>query len=104
MASLLAYAEPCRIFVGWQTCGINQQVGWREFFFAGPEAWLIVDGVDSGGAFLDFVGLQDLVELVADFLGFEREGAVGAGGIFFQALPVALVGEGDASGYAHGGE
>jgi len=104
MASLLAHAEPGWFFVGREACGIDHQVGWWEFFFAGPEARLIVDGVDSGGAFLDFVGLQDFVELAADFFGIEGEGAVRAGGIFFEALPVAFVGEGYAAGYAHGGE
>ena len=101
---MLAQIEFCWFFVGWQARGINYQVGWGEFFLAGPEAWLIVDGVNSGGAFLNFVGVEDFVELGADFIGFEGEGAVGAGGVFFEALPVALVGERDAACYSQGGE
>src|SRR5260370_637903 len=84
--------------------GIDDEVDLRLRLVAAPEADLIVDEIDAGAAFGDIVGADHFVKMHANLRGGVRHGKANEGGVFFEAAPVALVGEGFAARDADGGE
>ena len=97
-------AEARRLAMGRQAGGIDQQIGVGEIFFAGPEASLVKDDIDSRGAVFNVICEQDIAELCANFIFLEREWAVSFCGVFRQPFPVALKCERDAAGDTQGCE
>ena len=69
-------------------------------FVALPVADGVVDEIDARATFGYFVGANDFVEMDAHFGRAVGHGEAGEVGVFFQAAPVALVGEGFAAGDA----
>jgi hypothetical protein len=71
---------------------------------AAPETDLIEDKIDARATLDDIVGANDFVEMHADFGGGARHRKADERGVFFEAAPVALVGESFTPGDADGGE
>src|SRR6266852_8510844 len=82
----------------------DDQVHFGHFFVALPGADGIPNQIDARATVQDFVGANDFLQVHADFCAGVGHGQAGARGVFFEAAPVALVGEGFALQDAHGGE
>src|SRR6202011_1417488 len=104
VAAIGAETEADRFAIFREWGGIDDEVDLRLQLVAAPEADLVVDEIDAGAAFGDIVGANDFMEMHADFGGGAGHGKADEGGVFFEAAPVALVGEGFAAGDADGGE
>lgn len=104
MAAVFAKIEAARFVVRREVRGAEEQIRLRRGLIALPETELIVDDVDSGGAFGDLVRVDQFGELLANAIGLEGEGKANADGVFLQADPMAFVGERFAAENAQGGE
>jgi len=99
-----AEAEADRLAVFGERRGIDDEIDLRMRLIAAPESDLIVDEIDARAAFRDIVGAGDFVEVHANLGGGVGHGEADEGGVFFEAAPVAFVGEGFAAGDANRGE
>ena len=90
---MFAKREANRIVMFRERRSIDDEIDLRERFVALPKPNLIVDEVDARAAFCDFVGANYFVKMDTDFGGGVRHGEVDAGRVFFEAAPVAFVGE-----------
>ena len=104
MAAVRAQAEADRLVILGERRGIDDEVDLRLRLVAAPETDLIVDEINPGAAFDDIVGADDFVKMHANLGGGVRHRKSNEGGVFFEAAPVALIGEGFAAGDADGGE
>jgi hypothetical protein len=104
VAAVGAQAEANRFVVFGERGGIDDEVDLWLRLVAAPEPDLVVDQIDARTAFGNIVGANDFVQMHADFSGGVRHGEADERGIFFEAAPVALVGEGFAARDADGGE
>ena len=104
MTTVRAQAQAHDFAVRGETGAVNDEVHLRALLVALPEADGIVDEIDARAALGDFVGANHFIELHADFRARVDHREASNASIFFQAAPVAFVGEGFAAGDAHGGE
>ena len=104
MAAVRAQRQAHGLAVFGERRGVDEQVHLGGLFVAPPEADLVVDEIDARAALADFVGADHVLEMQADFDGGVGHGQANEGGVFFQAAPVALVGEGFAAHDAQSGE
>jgi hypothetical protein len=84
--------------------GVDDEVDLGVLFVALPESHGVMNEVYAGASVGDFIGADDFVEMDADFGGGVGHGNAREGGVFLEAAPVALVGEGFAAGNAQGGK
>ena len=104
MAAVLAKGKTHDFAMFGQAGGINNEVHLGMLFVALPETSGVVDKIDARATFGDFVGANHFVEMHPHFGRRVGHGQTGNAGIFFQAAPVTLVGEGLATGDAQRGE
>ena len=104
MTPVLSDIEFNRLSIFGQGSGVDDEVCLRSRLVALPEADIVVDQVDPGGARFDLVGPDYFVKMQADFGGGIRHREMDDRRVFFKAAPVALVGKGFAARDAHCGE
>ena len=104
MAAVRAEAEADRLAVFGERRGIDDEIDLRMRLIAAPESDLIVDEINARAALRNIVGADDFVEVHAHLGGGVGHREADEGGVFFEAAPVSLVGEGFAAGDADGGE
>src|SRR6266576_4496644 len=90
--------------MGWQPGRAENLVHLRHGFIALPEANAVINHVDSSGAFHDLIGGQQFAQMPPYLRGIEWERKTGPASVFFEAAPVAFVGEGFALKNTHRAE
>lgn len=104
VASVFADSQADRLAVFGKGSGIDDEVDGRCGFIAAPEADLVVDKIDAGAAFGNAVGADDFLEVDANARRGIGNGHADEGCVFFEAAPVALIGEGFTLDDAESGE
>src|SRR6266567_4166597 len=104
VAAVFAEGEAHNFAMLGETGGVNDKVNLRMLFVALPEADRVVDKIDARATFGYLVGANHFVKMDAYFGRGVGHGKAGNGGVFFEAAPVALVGESLAARDAQRGE
>ena len=104
VACLLAKRKAHGLAILRELRGVDDEVNLGLRFVTLPMADLVVDKIDARGAFGNLIGTNDFVKIDADFSRGVGHGHASNGSVLFEASPVALVGEGFATGDAQGGE
>src|ERR1700730_10472871 len=84
--------------------GGDDQIDFRHFFGALPEAHGVPDQIDAGATFFNLVGANNFLKIDANFRAGVRHGHADERGVFFKAAPVTFVGEGFAPLNLRGGK
>ncbi len=87
-----------------ETRGVNNEIHLRILFVALPEADAVIDQINTSATFRDLVRANHLVEMDTHFRRRVGHGETRDRGVFFEAPPVAFVGEGLATRDSQRGE
>src|ERR1700726_1628765 len=94
MASVRGDAQARLLGMGWQSGRAENQVHLRHGFIALPETDAVIDHVDSSGTLHHLIGVQQFTQVPPYLRGVEWERKPRPASVFFEAAPVAFVGEG----------